>query len=76
MKHIISVGQTYQHEDGDEYEVVKVSRDRVTFETSGDAVVHMDLDDFMDELDEGVLLPIAYADAGPEGDDEDEDAGG
>ena len=75
MKHVISVGKTYQHEDGDEYEVVKVSRDRVTFETSGDAVIYMDVDDLMNELDEGALLPVVYEDAAEEGDDEDEDVG-
>ena len=74
MKHVIALGQTYQHEDGDEYEVVKVTRDRVTFETSDDAIVHMDLDDLMKELDERALfLSVGYADAEEEGDEDDED---
>ncbi len=74
MKHVIAIGQTYQHEDGDEYEVVKVSRDRVTFETSDDAIVHMDLDDLMKELDERALfLSVGYADAEEEGDEDEED---
>ncbi len=74
MKHIIWVGEIYQHEDGDEYEVVKVNRDRVTFEASDDAIVHMDLDDLMKELDERALfLSVGYADAEEEGDEDDED---
>ena len=73
MKHVIAIGQTYQHEDGDEYEVVKVSRDRVTFETSDDAIVHMGLDDLMKELDEGALFLSVYADTEGDGDDEDEE---
>lgn len=50
---------------------MKVSRDRVTFETSDDAIVHMDPDDLMKELDEGTLFLSVYADAEGEGDDED-----
>ncbi len=73
MKHIISIGKTYQHENGDEYEVVKLSRDHVTLETSDDAIVHMDLDEFTGELDEGAFLQVVYEDAEDEGDDADED---
>ncbi len=73
MKHVIAIGQTYQHEDGDEYEVVRVTRDRVTFETPDDAIVHMDLDDLMKELDEGALFLSVYADTEEGGDDEDEE---
>ena len=73
MKYVISVGQTYQHEDGDEYEVVAVDKDRVTFETSGDSIVCTNIDELMSDLDEGVLLPIADANGEEEGDDEDED---
>ncbi len=49
------VGQVYEHEDGDEYEVVKVTKDGVTFETSGDAIVRMNHDELMDQIQEGVL---------------------
>ncbi len=55
MKVLISVGQVYEHEDGEEYEVVKVTKGGVTFETSGDAVVHMDHDELMDHVQEGAL---------------------
>ena len=73
MKYVISVGQTYQHEDGDEYEVVRKTKDSVTFETSSDSIVHMDLDELATDLQEGVLLPIVYEDAEEGGDDEDEE---
>ena len=72
MKHVISVGQTYQHEDGAVYEVVRVSVDSVTFETSSDSIVHMDHDELVGDLDQGVLLPIVEASGEEEGDDEDE----
>ncbi len=53
MAHVISVGQTYQHQDGDEYEVVTVDKDRVTFETPSGSIVCMDIDELMSNLDEG-----------------------
>ena len=72
MKHIISVGQTYQPEDGDEFEVVKVGQDGVTSETSSGDIIHMDLDEFVGELEQGVLLPVVYEDAEDDGNDADE----
>ena len=74
MAHVISVGQMYQHQDGDEYEVVTAGRDRVTFETSSDRIVYMDHDELNGNLDDGVLLPIDEANGEEEGDDEDEDS--
>ena len=76
MKHIISVGQTYQPEDGDEFEVVKVGQDGVTSATSSGDIIHMDLDDFIGELEEGVLLPVVYEDTEDEVDDANEDVQG
>lgn len=75
MKHVIAVGQTYQHEDSDEYEVVRKTKDSVTFGTSSDSIVHMDLDELMSDLEEGVLLPIVDANGEEQDDDEDEDRG-
>lgn len=72
MKYVISVGQTYQHEDGDEYEVVRKSKDSVTFETSSDSIVHMGLDEFVSHREEGILSPF---DGDEEDDDYDEDRG-
>ncbi len=72
MKHIISVGEIYQHEDGDEYEVVKVNKDRVTFEASDGAIIHMDDDDLIDELDKGILVLPVWQLVEQKGDDEDE----
>lgn len=73
MAHVISVGQTYQHQDGDEYEVVTVDKDRVTFETPSGSIVCMDIDELMSNLDEGVLLPIVDANGEEDDDDEGED---
>ena len=74
MAHVISVGQTYHHQDGDEYEVVTVDRNRVTFETSSNSIICMDIDELMSDLEEGVLLPIVDTNGEEEGDDEDEDS--
>lgn len=71
MAHAISVGQMYQHEDGDEYEVVTIGKDRVTFETSSDSIVCMDIDELMSDLEEGVLLPIVDESDDEENDDDD-----
>ena len=62
MGHVISVGQTYQHQNGDEYEVIRMDRDSVIFETSNDAIVRMDLDELVSDLEEGVLLPMVDED--------------
>ncbi len=70
MKYVISIGQTYQHEDGDEYEVVTIGKDRVTFETSGNSIVCTGIDELMSDLEEGVLLPIVNEN-GEEDDGED-----
>ncbi len=72
MKHVIAMGQTYQHEDGDEYEVVKVNKDRVTFEASDGAIIHMDDDDLIDELDKGILVLAVWQLVEQKGDDEGE----
>ncbi len=72
MIHIIWVGEIYQHEDGDEYEVVKVNKDRVTFETSDGAIIHMNDDDLINELDKGILVLPVWQLVEQNGDDEDE----
>ncbi len=72
MKYIIEVDEIYQHEDGDEYEVVKVNKDRVTFEASDGAIIHMDHDDLIDELDKGILVLPVWQLVEQKGDDEDE----
>lgn len=75
MSHVISVGQTYRHQDGDEYEVVKAERDSVVFETSRGSIVCMEIDELIIDLNECVLLPVVDIDDDieEEGDDEDED---
>jgi len=75
MSHVISVGQTYRHQDGDEYEVVKAEGDSVVFETSRGSIVCMEIDELIIDLNECVLLPVVDIDDDieEEGDDEDED---
>ncbi len=66
MKLRISLGQVYDHEDGEEWEVLKKSKDRVTFETSDDSVVQMDYEELAGLVEDGVLAPR-------EDDEEDDD---
>ena len=75
MKHVIAIWQTYQHEDGDEYEVVRADKDSVVFETSRGSVVCMDVDELISELNESALLPVVdhLDDDVEEVGDEDED---
>ncbi len=58
MTYVISVGQVYRHEDGDEYEVVRADKDSVVFETSRGSVVCMEVDELISELNESALLPV------------------
>lgn len=71
MSHVISVGQTYRHQDGDEYEVLKAERDSVIFETSRGSIVCMEIDELISALNECVLLPVVDIDDDAEDDDED-----
>ena len=64
MKVSISIGQVYDHESGEEYEVVRVRNQIVVFETSDGTVVHSDLDDVIDDIATEVLTP--QDDAGDE----------
>jgi len=64
MKVSFSLGQVYDHESGEEYEVVRVRNQIVVFETSEGSVVHSDLDDAIDDIATGVLTP--QEDAGDE----------
>ncbi|TDJ71316.1 MAG: hypothetical protein E2O38_08405 [Proteobacteria bacterium] len=56
MKRAISIGQIYHDKGGAEYAVVKVSKDRVIFEDGDGDIVHMDLDEFASDLQQGVLV--------------------
>ena len=69
MKFTISEGQIYTHQDGDEYEVVKVTKDGVTLETSGNAFVFMDLHDLIEDIQNGVLTPSVEEEVEEEEDD-------
>ena len=75
MTYVISVGQVYRHEDGDEYEVVRADKDSVVFETSRGSVVCMEVDELISELNESALLPVVdhLDDDVEEVGDEDED---
>ena len=69
MKLTISEGQIYTHQDGDEYEVVKVTKDGVTLETSDNAFVLMDLHDLIEDIQNGVLTPRVEEEVEEEEDD-------
>ena len=51
----ITVGQVYEHESGEEYEVLGVSDAGVKFKTSEGVFVHMDLDDVAADIEAGDL---------------------
>ena len=55
MKIRIADGQVYEHESGEEYEVLNVTDTRVEFKTSEGVFVRMDLDDFADDIGRGAL---------------------
>ena len=55
MKIRIAIGQVYEHESGEEYEVLGVSDAGVKFKTSEGVFVHMDLDDVAADIEAGDL---------------------
>ncbi len=55
MKVLIFEGQIYDHESGQEYEVVDVTEDDITFETIDGVVIRMDIDDVVADVAIGAL---------------------
>jgi hypothetical protein len=55
MKIRIATGQVYEHESGEEYDVLGVSEAGVRFKTSEGVFVHMDLDDVAADIEAGAL---------------------
>ena len=55
MKVLIFEGQIYDHESGQEYEVVDVTEDDITFETIDGVVIRMDIDDVVADIAIGAL---------------------
>jgi hypothetical protein len=72
MKYLISEGQHYIHADGDEYEVLNVSKTGVTFSTPANELVHMDIDDLVEHLDNDVLKLSDESENDEEDDDDQE----
>lgn len=70
MKVQISESQVYDHESGEEYEVLRVTNQAVVFETSDGAVVQIDLDDVVADIATGVLTLQDDSDDGDEDDDD------
>ncbi len=58
MRVQISVGQVFDHESGQDWEVVRVSEQTVTFETSGGDRPRMDVDDVVADIATGTLVPL------------------
>ena len=50
MKVQISVGQVFDHESGQEWEVVRITERTVTFETSVGDLMRMDIDDVVADI--------------------------
>ncbi len=55
MNGVIFEGQVYDHESGQEYEVVDATEDDVTFETIDGVVIRMDIDDVVADIAIGAL---------------------
>ncbi len=55
MKVLIFERQIYDHESGQEYEVVDVTEDDITFETIDGVVIRMDIDDVVADIAIGAL---------------------
>ena len=68
MKVLISVGQVFDHESGQDWEVVRVTERTVTFETSDGDLPRMDIDDVVAYIADGTLMLQDGAD-----DEEDDD---
>ncbi len=58
MRVQISVGQVFDHESGQDWEVVRVSERTVTFETSDGDLPRMDVDDVVADIATGTLVPL------------------
>ena len=56
MSITISEGQLYVHQNGDEFEVLNVSKTGVTFGTSDDEVVYMKLPELIENVENDVLV--------------------
>ena len=58
MRVQISVGQVFDNDSGQEWEVVRVTERTVTFETSDGDLPHMDIDDVVADFATGVLVTL------------------
>ena len=58
MRVQISVGQVFDHESGQDWEVVRVAERTVTFETSDGDLPRMDVDDVVADIATGTLVPL------------------
>ena len=67
MKVLFSVGQVFDHESGQEWEVVRITERIVTFETSDGDLPRMHIDDAAADVADGTLMLQDGAD------DEDDD---
>ena len=55
MSIVVTTGEVYEHESGEAYEVLNVGNRGVAFKTSDGALVHMDLDEVVEDIAAGVL---------------------
>jgi hypothetical protein len=66
MKVRIAVGQTYVDTGGDVFEVVNVSRTKLTLQSEEDQLVVSDTSDFIADLESGDLEPVDVGDGDSE----------
>jgi len=70
MKVQFFVGQVFDHESGQEWQVVRVSELSVTFDTPDGELVRMSIDDAVADIATGTLTPQDGSDDEDEDDDE------
>ena len=56
MKMLFEMGQVFDHENGESWEVVGKRGRTVTFETSDENLVRMDIEDAASEVADGTLV--------------------
>ncbi len=64
MRTRLAPGQFYEHANGEVYEVVNASKSGVTFETTDGEVIHMKVDEVVEDIATGVLALQEDADEG------------
>ena len=58
MKHVVATGQLYVDDDGDTFEVVKITKTKLTLESADGERFISTPEDFIDDLESGQFEPL------------------